>query len=191
MLDTSLFEKALGFALEAHRGQSRKRSNTPYLLHPMEAATIVATMTDDQEVIAAALLHDTVEDTDVTIEQIEENFGPRIKELVASETENKYPEKSSIETWKMRKEESIKVLKETDNINIKILWLGDKLSNMRSFYRLYREKGDSLWKRFHQEDPKEQKWYYTEIEDALSDLEGTAALQEYSVLLTMVFKNVE
>lgn len=191
MLDTSLFEKALKFALKAHQGQTRKRSNTPYLLHPMEAATIVSTITEDQEVIAAALLHDTVEDTDVTIEQIEEEFGLRIKSLIASETEDKMDHLSPSFSWKLRKEESLRILKDAEDIGIKILWLGDKLSNMRSFYRLYKEQGNELWNRFNQKDPKEQKWYYTSIEEALCDLEGTAALQEYSMLLAMVFKDVE
>ena len=186
----SLFEKALQFALIAHRGQTRKGSNAPYLLHPMEAATIVASMTDNEEVIAAALLHDTVEDTDTTIEEIEEEFGPYITKLVASETEDKRKDRPESETWKERKAESLKVLMETDDLNIKKLWLGDKLSNMRAFYRLYQKYGNDLWNHFNQKNPKEQKWYYETIEAALVDLEGEAALQEYSVLLTMVFKDV-
>ena len=55
---------------------------SPYILHPLEAAVIVGTMTDDQNLIAAAVLHDVVEDAGVTIEEIEAKFGKRVRELV-------------------------------------------------------------------------------------------------------------
>ena len=84
-----LVSKAIVFSTAAHDGMRRRIGESPYILHPLEVATIIGTMTDDQEVIAAGLLHDVVEDAGVTIEEIEENFGKRVKELVASETENK------------------------------------------------------------------------------------------------------
>ena len=87
-----LVSEAISFAVKAHDGMRRKKSKSPYILHPMEAAVIVGTMTDDQDLIAAAALHDVVEDTDVTIKEIEEKFGARVKELVSAETENKRPD---------------------------------------------------------------------------------------------------
>ena len=84
------FDRAVVFATEAHSGQKRRGSNAPYIIHPLEVATIAATLSDDEDIMCAALLHDTVEDTEVTIEEIEENFGPHVRRLVASETENKY-----------------------------------------------------------------------------------------------------
>ena len=84
-----LVSEAIAFAVKAHDGMRRKKSDTPYILHPMEAAVIVGTMTNDQNLIAAAALHDVVEDADITIQEIEEKFGKRIKELVSSETEDK------------------------------------------------------------------------------------------------------
>ena len=106
-----LLDKAIIFAVNAHRGQLRKGSNAPYILHPMEAAAIVAAMTDDEEVIAAAVLHDTVEDTAVTLDEICEQFGKRVAELVAAESENKREDKPAASTWKIRKEETIEHLK--------------------------------------------------------------------------------
>ena len=85
-LETSLFDKAVKFAVEAHQGTERRGKGYPYIIHPMEAAAIVATMTNDPEMLAAAILHDTVEDTDVTIEQIREQFGDRVAVLVRNET---------------------------------------------------------------------------------------------------------
>ncbi|MBO5837108.1 MAG: bifunctional (p)ppGpp synthetase/guanosine-3',5'-bis(diphosphate) 3'-pyrophosphohydrolase, partial [Oscillospiraceae bacterium] len=84
-----LVSEAVVFAVTAHDGMRRKKSESPYILHPMEAAVIVGTMTDDQNLIAAAALHDVVEDAGITIDEIEERFGKRVRELVASETEDK------------------------------------------------------------------------------------------------------
>ena len=111
-----LVSEAINFAVQCHDGMRRKSSKIPYIIHPLEAATIVASMTDDAEVISAAILHDVVEDTNVTIDEIEERFGKRIRDLVESETENKRPNLPSSETWRIRKEESLKVLQEASDI---------------------------------------------------------------------------
>ena len=70
-----LVSKAIIFATKAHDGMRRKQSDIPYIFHPLEAATIVSTMTSDQEVISAAILHDVVEDANIKIEDIEKNFN--------------------------------------------------------------------------------------------------------------------
>ena len=84
-----MIEEAAEFAREAHRGMFRKGTEIPYIVHPIETAVIVASFTDDEEVIAAALLHDVVEDTDVTGEELEHRFGPRVAGLVMAESEDK------------------------------------------------------------------------------------------------------
>ena len=86
-LDTSLLDRAIEFAVRAHAGTERRGKGFPYIVHPMEAMEIVATMTSDQELLAAAALHDTVEDTPVTLAEIRAQFGDRIAELVASESD--------------------------------------------------------------------------------------------------------
>ena len=113
-----LISEAVSFAAKAHDGMRRKQSNTPYIIHPLEAAVIVSTMTDDQHIISAAALHDVVEDTMVTLDEIEEKFGKRIAELVASETEDKRADLPPEETWHIRKEESLKVLQNTADIAV-------------------------------------------------------------------------
>ena len=87
-LDTQLLDRAIIFAVRAHAGTERRGKGFPYIVHPMEAVEIVATMTADQELLAAAALHDTVEDTDITIEQIRAEFGDRVASLVAAESES-------------------------------------------------------------------------------------------------------
>lgn len=182
-----LVSEAIVFAVEAHDGMRRKKNNSPYILHPMEAAVIVGTMTDDQEVIAAAALHDVVEDAGISIEDIEMRFGKRIRALVQSETEDKRADLPPQETWRIRKEESLTVLKNTDDIGVLMVWLGDKLSNMRSYYRIFQCEGDAMWQNFNQKDKNEQAWYYKSIVRYTDRLSNTSAWAEYKTLTELVF----
>ena len=138
-----LVSEAIAFAVKAHDGMRRKKSESHYILHPMEAAVIVGTMTNDQNLIAAAALHDVVEDANITLDEIEAKFGKRVRELVQSETEDKRADLPPASTWRIRKEESLSVLKNTDDIGVLMVWLGDKLANMRSVYRDFKVEGGS------------------------------------------------
>ena len=182
-----LVSEAIIFATKAHDGMRRKKSESPYILHPMEAAVIVGTMTDDQNLIAAAALHDVVEDADISIEEIEEKFGKRVRELVGSETEDKRADLPPADTWRIRKEESLAVLKNTDDIAVLMVWIGDKLANMRSIYREWKVEGDAMWQRFNQKDVNEQAWYYRSIADLTDCLSHTSAWLEYKTLTEFVF----
>ena len=186
--DMDLFERALCYAIEKHSGQKRKLVNIPYILHPMEVAAIVGTMTDDQATLAAAVLHDTVEDTDATIEEIEEKFGKRVSLIVMTETEEKREGTPAAQTWKLRKLETLAMLENTKDLSVKMLWLGDKLSNIRSFYRLIEKDGDAVWQKLNQKDPAEQEWYYRSIAASLADMKEYDAYQEYIDLVDKVFK---
>ena len=184
----SLFDDALMFALERHHGMVRKKNaGIPYLLHPMEAAVIVGTMTNDQEILAAALLHDVVEDTNTTIEEVRERFGDRVAKLVASETENKRYDLPQGETWKIRKQESLEELRNAESRATRILWMADKLSNMRSIYRLWLDQGDALWNGFNENRVSEQAWYYRSVAALLADLRETEAWKEYNGLVETIF----
>lgn len=182
-----LVSEAIAFATAAHDGMRRKLSSVPYILHPMEAAVIVSTMTDDQNLIAAAALHDAVEDAGITMEEIEKKFGRRVRELVASETEDKQADLPPADTWRLRKEASLTVLKQTDDIGVLMIWLGDKLSNMRSFYREWKRVGDAMWQNFNQKDVSQQAWYYRSIAALTARLSDTAAWIEYNALTELVF----
>lgn len=182
-----LVSEALIFAVKAHDGMRRKKSEVPYILHPMEAAVIASTMTDDQNIIAAAILHDVVEDAGVDIEEIEERFGKRVRELVASETEDKREGLSPADTWRVRKEETLAVLRNADDVAVPIVWLGDKLSNMRSFYREFKRDGVRMWQNYNQKDVGEQAWYYRSIVKLTERLSDTSAWIEYKTLTELVF----
>ena len=182
-----LVSEAIAFAVKAHDGMRRKKSDVPYILHPMEAAVIVSTMTDDQNLIAAAALHDVVEDAGITINEIEERFGRRVRELVESETEDKRADLPPQATWRIRKEESLAVLENTDDIGVLKVWLGDKLANMRAIYRDFKVEGEQMWQRFNQKDVNEQAWYYRSIVELTARLSDTSAWLEYKTLTELVF----
>ncbi|MBO4373794.1 MAG: HD domain-containing protein [Lachnospiraceae bacterium] len=175
-----LLEEAIIYATVMHQGKLRKFGNIPYILHPMEVAQILSTITDDKEIITAGILHDVVEDTDGTLQEIEKRFGKRVAFLVDSESENKYPGQEESSTWKQRKEESLRTLKNTTDNGVRMLWLADKLANIRSLAGMYSEKGEEMWQNFHQSDPQEQCWYYSSVAETVElYLNKTGAFKEF------------
>lgn len=185
-LDTELLDRAIVFAVHAHAGTERRGKGFPYIVHPMEAVEIVATMTRDQELLAAAVLHDTVEDTNVTIEQIRAEFGDRVASFVAAESDEPHQSHDSIENWRARKQAAIDRLAHASR-ETKIVALGDKLSNMRAIARDYAEQGDKLWNIFHAKDPKDHEWHYRGLAASLRELQDTVAYKEFEHLINQVF----
>jgi myo-inositol-1(or 4)-monophosphatase len=185
-LDTQLLDRAIVFAVKAHAGTERRGKGFPYIVHPMEAMEIVATMTPDQELLAAAALHDTVEDTDVTIEQIRAEFGDRIASLVAAESDDVVEGVSEEDSWHGRKQAAIDRLARAPH-DAKMVALGDKLSNMRAIARDYAKQGDKLWSLFHTTDPKEHEWHYRGLANSLRELSDTFAFKEFELLINQVF----
>ena len=183
----TLLDEAIIFATRAHSGQYRKGTQTPYILHPLESAAIVASMTDDLEVIAAVVLHDTVEDALIPLDEISAKFGARVAGLVKSETENKREDLPASDTWLIRKQETIHHLSNEMDLAVKMVTLGDKLSNIRAMYRDHLQLGDQLWERFNQHDPKMHAWYYRAVADVTIELSHYPAWQEYWALVEKVF----
>ena len=181
-----LFDRAVCFAVRAHSGMTRKGSKTPYIVHPLESACIAASLTDDEEVLAAAVLHDTIEDTPVTAEEIRAQFGGRVCALVLAETEEKRPSLPASDTWQMRKQETIDALAHSGREE-QILILSDKLSNLRSIFRIWCSEGDSVFELFHEKDKSRQEWYYRSIANGLTLLRDTPACREYEALLHAIF----
>ena len=185
-LNTELLDRAIIFAVKAHAGTERRGKGYPYIVHPLEAVEIVATMTKDQELLAAAALHDTVEDTDVTVEQLRAEFGDRVADLVASESDQFEAGVSEEDSWHSRKHAAIDRLSKASR-EAKMVALGDKLSNMRAIARDYAVQGDALWSIFHAKDPKDHEWHYRGLAEALKELDGTVAYQEFIKLINQVF----
>ncbi|MBQ0063660.1 MAG: TIGR02172 family protein [Prevotella sp.] len=186
-MNTTLLDEAIIFAVTAHGGTERRGKGFPYIVHPMEAVEIVATMTADQELLAAAALHDVVEDTDVTIEEIRQRFGDRVAQLVKAESEIPVVGVSETASWRERKQAAIARI-ENSSREEKIVAMGDKLSNMRAIWRDYMTQGDKLWTLFHAPNGKsDHEWHYRGLARALSDLSGTFAFLEFTKLITKVF----
>ncbi len=173
-------EEAIIYATIMHQGKVRKFGGRPYIFHPLEVAQILSTMTDDEEVITAGILHDIVEDTDGTLGEIEKRFGKRVADIVAADSENKYFGEAKSATWKRRKEETLEDLKNSTDIGVKMLWLADKLANIRSLAGMYSELGDEMWEKFNQNDPEMQCWYYKSIAEMIElSLNKTGAFKEF------------
>ena len=190
-IDSELLDRAIIFAVKAHHNTERRGKGFPYIVHPMEAVEIVASITPDQELLAAAALHDTIEDTDVTVEQLQEVFGDRIAELVHSESDQLNGEvftggANEEETWHTRKQAAIDRLAAASH-DAKIVAMGDKLSNMRAIWRDYQTKGDELWNIFHVKDKKSHEWHYRGLANSLSELSDTFAYREFVRLIDEVF----
>ena len=185
-LNTELLDRAILFAVKAHAGTERRGKGFPYIVHPMEAMEIVATITPDQELLAAAALHDVVEDTDVTAEQIRAEFGDRIANLVVAESDVFEEGVSEEDSWHARKQAAIDRLYRAPR-DAKIVAMGDKLSNMRAIARDYARMGDELWKIFHAKDPKDHEWHYRGLAASLRELEDTFAYREFVNLIDQVF----
>lgn len=186
-LDTGFVDKAIKFAVDAHSNTERRGKGFPYVIHVLEAMEIVATVTNDKELLAAAALHDTVEDTDVTVEDIRSIFGDRVASIVASESDQIDSSVSEEESWRGRKQAAIDRLGSASR-DAKIVALGDKLSNMRAIARDYRQIGDKLWDRFHAPGGKsDHEWHYRGLAKSLKELDGTDAYAEFVEAIEQVF----
>lgn len=181
------YDEALEFAKTAHAGAVRKGTQVPYIVHPVETSEIVSMMTDDEDVIIAALLHDVIEDTDYTEEDIRTRFGNRVADLVVNESENKHPDMKASDSWFLRKQETIDHLKNAERA-VLIITLADKLSNMRSTANKYRVMGNRVWELFNQKSRDAHKWYHMNILEETKSLSEFPAWQEYKKLCEEVFE---
>jgi (p)ppGpp synthase/HD superfamily hydrolase len=156
---SNLIEKARVFSLSAHEGQTRKMSPTPYFIHVEGVANILKEAGLAEELVAAGYLHDTVEDTDVTIEDIQEQFGEKVAKLVAGNTEDK------TKSWEERKAHTIDELT-TASLEVKCLVAADKLDNIQSLIHDSKGSLDDIWTHFNRGKEK-QAWYYKGVANAL------------------------
>jgi (p)ppGpp synthase/HD superfamily hydrolase len=176
--------KAIETAAKAHQSQKRKSTDLPYIVHPFEIAMILQRNgIKDQEILAAGILHDTLEDGDLSALDIEKNFSPRVKDLVIFASEEL--EGREKRPWKQRKSHTIETIKGL-SIDAKLVVCADKLSNARSMVREYQLMGDDLWQRFNA-GYEDQKWYYDELVSALQELEKYPMYQELHAVVERLF----
>jgi len=177
---TDLYIKAEKFATEAHKGQQRKSTGEPYIVHPLEVARILRENGEPELVQIAGLLHDTLEDTSTTSAQIKNLFGPYVLQLVQAESEDK------TKTWEQRKLHTISQLPKESH-DVQMICLADKLSNVRSLLKEVNTKGDIVWTKFNR-GKVDQGWYYKGICEALrKPLHNTKIWQEYNDICSQLF----
>jgi len=152
----NMIEKAMQFAAFKHDGHYRKESKIPYITHPVGVAMILQKIKAPEEVVAAGILHDTLEDTDTTADELLANFGEKVLRLVLAATE---PDKSL--SWEERKQHTIVSIASMTADEIS-LFTADKLHNIRSIQADLNEKGESVWDRFNR-GKREQSWYYMSV----------------------------
>lgn len=176
----NVIEKALRTASQAHDGQYRKKTNIPYITHPVAVGMILMKAGYEDQLVAAGILHDTVEDTSLTLADIEKVFGLRIAEIVKGCSE---PDKSL--PWEVRKQHTIEFLK-MSSMDVRSVVCADKLHNIRSITNDYRQLGDLVWDRFNR-GRQYQEWYYTKIIDSLGFQSAFPLLKELEVEVHRLF----
>ena len=156
----SIIEEAINFAAKAHDGQNRKSTDIPYISHPFAVGMILQQSKCSDEVIAAGILHDTLEDTSVTSEELSKHFGDKVTKLVKLHPQ---PDKSL--PWKERKQHTINALKSAFIEEIQVI-TADKLHNLKSIRADIELQGEVVWDRFNR-GKRDQHWYYSNIVKAL------------------------
>lgn len=179
--------EAIRFAEEKHRGQVRKSTEISYIIHPLEVLQILMGEQCGIELVMAGVLHDVVEDTDCTIEEIRQKFGTRTAFLVEAHTEKKR-ENGEKRPWKVRKTEALEKLKDAER-EVRQLVLADSISNLRSMVYDYRNLGEALWDRFNA-SKEDIAWYYSEQIDILEDFRFDEQVRNEFWEINSLFKHL-
>lgn len=166
--DNALLNDAIVYAVVMHRLGMRKGTTMPYIVHPLEVMHILEVMTGDKHLMAAGVLHDVVEDTDATIENVYAKFGEDVGALVEGHTEM-----HKEDPWEKRKQEALAHLAQAEERE-QMLVLADKLANVRAIARDYARYGENLWQRFKR-GKDVQSWYYHAAVKAMAALEFDSA----------------
>jgi (p)ppGpp synthase/HD superfamily hydrolase len=148
---------AIELAARAHHRQVRKGTEIPYIVHPLAVAGILIHANCPEYLVIAGILHDTLEDTPVTLEEIRSQFGREVASLVVALSE---PDKRA--AWEERKAHTIDHLEQLATPDVLLVAVADKLDNMRAIREGLESDGEAFWLRFNR--PREnQKWYYQRL----------------------------
>lgn len=175
MKNLPLLERAVRLAVKAHAGQTRKESDTPYITHLVGVALILAKHGFSDTVIAAGLAHDTVEDTDVTPEELREVLGVEVTEIVAAATND-----DSL-SWEEKKKKYIESIRNASE-GAKAVATADKIHNAESLLAAHAEQGTALWKLFNAGREK-KLWFENAMLAMLKDSWEHPLVDEYAVLV--------
>lgn len=175
----NMIDLAIEVAAKAHRDQLRKGTDVPYVSHPCAVGLILEQAGCTEEVVAAGILHDTVEDTPLTLADIERDFGAEVARLVAGSSE---PDKSR--SWEDRKRHTMEVLREAP-LDVCQVVCADKLHNVRSILAERAVIGDEVWNRFRR-GKDEQAWCYRGLVTSMERHRGPL-FRELRKAVTLLF----
>lgn len=183
-----LTEKALRLAARAHEGQYRKGSSerVPYVQHVLAVAWILERGGFGSAVVTAGLLHDVVEDTETTIEELRRTFGPEVADLVDACSERKTDERGGKRPWAVRKREALDRLAEA-GVEARAVALADKLHNLRSI-EVDLARGDPIWDAFNA-GREEVLGYYREAAERWG--EGDERLERLALACQETLERIE
>lgn len=179
--------QAVAFAAYAQDGRVREGTALPCIVHSMETAAIAATMTNDPDVLCAAVLHDVAEDCGVTEAELRSRFGRRVAQMVLYMSEP--PRSDPRGSWQRCKLRTVNRLRVAGREQM-ILALADRLSSLRAVDRARREQGPMVWRRLGQANPSMHRWYYASVAEALKPIAHFEAYREYLALIDQVFEDV-
>lgn len=155
-----MLEDAIAFAARAHAGHIRKGTDVPYIWHALAVGKLLQDAGCDEVVVVAGILHDTVEDTGVTLAELAERFGDRVADIVRGCSE---PDKSL--PWEERKQHTISSLPGAA-LEVRLVSAADKIDNLRSIATNRQLHGENVWERFRRGREK-QEWYYRGVAQAV------------------------
>ena len=176
-----MMDLAIEVALKAHQNQVRKGTDIPYITHPLAVGIILAKAGCSDDVIIAGILHDTIEDTSITLDSLRDTFGKKVSMIVEGASE---PDKSL--SWEDRKRHTIEYLK-TAPMEVRLVACADKLHNIRTIAMEYEKIGNEVWDRFKRGREK-QEWYYRGMVESLCNRSDN---QDYESLFQQLKDEVE
>jgi hypothetical protein len=173
---------AAKLAEDAHKGQLRKGTDIPYIVHPFGVATRLLREGATPQMVIAGLLHDTVEDAGFSFQQIAQLYGDEVADIVNGCSE---PDKSL--SWRERKVHTIESLKSAPD-GIRMVTCADKLDNINAIARDFRKIGENLWLRFNA-GKERQRWYYQELVESLGvgKFARTNLFREFAEIVEDIF----
>ena len=171
--------RGIATASRAHDGHYRKGSGVPYISHPMSVMLIAASVTNDEDVLLAALFHDILEDVpeNYSRAEMEDEFGPRVVEIVEGVTKD-----SSLPSWQERADAYLEQLSHGSEESL-IVAAADKFHNLSQTLEDLDRDGHALWERFRS-TPSQQLWWYTSVRNVIAErLPDMPLLADLSVLI--------
>jgi (p)ppGpp synthase/HD superfamily hydrolase len=180
MKNLNLIEKALQIALKAHEGQKRKTDDSPYIIHPIMCALKLKGYNFSEEAIASALVHDVLEDSDFSENDLKNKLGEKVFNIIKSLSEDK-----SL-AWEERKKQYIENIK-NGSLEVKAVSLADKIHNLESLLLAYEAQGKNIWSKFNRGKDK-KLWFEKEVLHVLKETWEHPLILEYEKLIKKMEK---